>query len=65
MAYVETASISSGSDGKNIQETVNAFQNQNQGGYGQIDYLAKSNPVSVPQPVNYPPPPTPNVPSSA
>ena len=59
LAFVETASISSGSDGKNIPEVINSFQNQ--GGYGQVDYLAKSNPVSRPPPTN--PPQTPNVPS--
>ena len=60
LAFVETASISSGSDGKNIPEVINTFQSQ--GGYGQVDYLAKSNPVSrPPPPANSPP--TPSVPS--
>ena len=48
LAFVETNSISSGSESKNIQDTISSFQSQNI--YGPVDYLAKSNPVSRPLP---------------
>lgn len=52
--FVETASISSGSGDKQVQESLS----QGTYGYGQVDYLAKSNPVSKPIVVPPPPPPT-------
>ena len=49
--YIETASISSGSDNKNIQETLNQISSHQAA--TNVDYLAKSNPVTR-APINAP-----------